>query len=119
MGEGAELEVTGGNAIQGRQRISGPVGKIQETEGETREYFYAQFSRPIGSYKTWENGDLSGAAKQAGDNIGIVTDTATTAGEQIEVRVGISYIGTKQARTNLQREIPSWTFDRVKSQTRA
>jgi predicted alpha-1,2-mannosidase len=119
MGDGGEFEVTGGNAIQGSQRTSGPVGKIQETEGETREYFYAQFSRPIGSYKTWENGDLSGAAKQAGDNIGIVTDTATMPGEQIEVRVGISYIGTKQARRNLEREIPGWTFDRVKSQTRA
>jgi predicted alpha-1,2-mannosidase len=119
MGDGAELEVTGGNAIQGSQRISGPVGKIQETKGETRAYFYAQFSRPIGSYKTWENGDLSGAAKQAGDNIGMVTDTATTAGEQIEVRVGISYISTEQARRNLEREIPGWTFDRVKSQTRA
>jgi predicted alpha-1,2-mannosidase len=119
MGVGAELEVTGGNAIQGSQRISGPVGKIQETDRETREYFYLQFSRRIGSYKTWENGNLSGAEKQSGDNIGIATDTATTAGEQIDVRVGISYISAEQARRNLEREIPGWTFDRVKSQTRA
>jgi len=119
MGDGAELEVTGGNAIQGSQRISGPVGKIQQTERETREYFCLQFSRPIGSYKTWERGNLSGAEKQAGDNIGIVTDTATTAREQIEVRVGISYISAEQARRNLEREIRSWAFDLVKSQTRA
>jgi predicted alpha-1,2-mannosidase len=119
MGAGAELEVVGENAIQGSQRISGPVGKIQESGNETREYFYAQFSRPIGSYKTWVNDELSGAAKQAGDNIGFVTDEATTAGELIEVRVGISYISTEQARRNLEREIPNWTFDRIKSQTRA
>jgi predicted alpha-1,2-mannosidase len=119
MGGGAELEAVGENAIQGSQRISGPVGEIQKTGGETREYFYAQFSRPMGSYKTWVNGELSGASKQAGDNIGLVTDGATTAGELIEARVGISYISTEQARKNLQREIPDWTFDRVKAQTRA
>lgn len=118
MGAGAELEVNGGNAIQGSQRISGPVGKIQETDKETREYFYLKFSRPIGSYKTWQDGNPSSAEKQAGDNIGIFTDIATTAGEQIEVRVGISYISAEQARRNLEREIPGWTFDRVKSQTR-
>jgi predicted alpha-1,2-mannosidase len=56
--------------------------------------------------------------KQSGNNIGIVTDTATTAGEQIEVRVGVSYISTEQARRNLKREIPGWAFDRVKAQTR-
>jgi predicted alpha-1,2-mannosidase len=118
LGSGSELEVTGGNAIQGSQRISGPVGKIQETDKETREYFYLQFSRPIASYKTWENGNPSSAEKQSGDNIGFVSDTATTAGELIEVRVGISYISAEQARRNLEREIPGWTFDRVRSQTR-
>jgi predicted alpha-1,2-mannosidase len=119
LGNGSELEVAGGDAIEGSQRISGPVGKIQETERETREYFHLQFSRPIGSYKTWENGNPSGSERQAGDNIGFVTDSATTAGEQIEVRVGISYIGVQQARRNLERELPGWAFDRVKSQTRA
>jgi predicted alpha-1,2-mannosidase len=119
LGNGSEIEVTGGDAIEGSQRISGPVGKIQETEKETREYFYLQFSRPVGSYKTWENGNPSGAEKQVGDNIGFVTDTVTTAGEQIEVRVGISYISAQQARRNLEREIPGWTFDRVESQTLA
>jgi putative alpha-1,2-mannosidase len=35
------------------------------------------------------------------------------------VRVGISYIGVEQAKRNLQREIPGWTFERVKADTRA
>ena len=100
-------------------RESPPCRKIQETDKETREYFYLQFSRPIGPYKTWGTDILSDAEKQSGNNIGIVTDTATTVGEQIEVRVGISYISAEQARKNLKREIPVWGFDRVKSQTRA
>lgn len=117
-GDDAKLEVTGDDTLQGSQRIAGPVGKIAETDKETREYFYAQFSRPLHSYQTWKGGELSHDAGQTGDAIGIVTETGTTAGEQIEVRVGISYISTDQARKNLEREIPKWTFDQVKSQTR-
>jgi predicted alpha-1,2-mannosidase len=119
MGESADLEVTGENSVQGSQRIVGPVGTISNSGGQTREYFYAVFSRPLNSFQTWGKEALCHSAKQDGDNIGIVSDTPTTAGEQIEVRVGISYISTDQARKNLEREIPNWGFDRVKSQTRA
>jgi predicted alpha-1,2-mannosidase len=116
--EGAKLEVIGGDIVQGSQRIIGTVGKTSDTDKETREYFYARFSRPLHSYQTWKGNDLSHAAEQTGDNIGIVTDTGTTAGEQIEVRVGISYISTEQARKNLERQMPGGTFEQVKSQTR-
>jgi predicted alpha-1,2-mannosidase len=116
--EGAKLEVAGVDAVQGSQRIVGTVGKTSDTDKETREYFYAKFSRPLHSYQTWKGSDLSHVAEQTGDNIGLVTDTGTAAGEQIEVRVGISYISTEQARKNLEREIPKETFDQVKSQTR-
>jgi predicted alpha-1,2-mannosidase len=115
---GAKLEVAGADTIQGSQRIVGTVGKTSDTDKETREYLYAKFSRPLHSYETWKGNDLSQAAEQTGDNIGIVTDTSTTAGEQIEVRVGISYISIEQARRNLEREIPGGTFDQVQSQTR-
>lgn len=118
-GDGANLEVIGDDAVQGSQRIVGTVGKTSDTEKETREFFYAKFSRPLKSYQTWKMNILSHAAAQTGDNIGIATDIATTAGEQIEVRVGISYVSTEQARKNLESEIPKWTFDRVKSETRA
>jgi len=118
-GDRAKLELIGDDTIQGSQRIDGPVGKTSETDKETREYFYAKFSRPLNSYQSWKMNNLSHAAEQTGDNIGIVTDIGTTAGEQIEVRFGISYISTEQARINLEREIPQWTFDHVKSETRA
>ena len=117
--EGAKLEVTGDDTVLGIHRIVGTVVKTSDTDKVTREYFYAKFSRPLHSYQTWKGNDLSPAAEQTGDNIGIVTDTSTTAGEQIEVRVGISYISTEQARRNLEREIPKGTFDQIKSQTRA
>jgi len=35
------------------------------------------------------------------------------------VRVGLSYISAEQAHRNLQRDIPDWNFERVKSETLA
>jgi predicted alpha-1,2-mannosidase len=114
-----DLDVVGDGAVQGSQRIGGPVGKIVDTGAETREYFYAEFSRSFGSYQTWQHNELTQAMNQTGDHIGFVTDFATTAGERVEVRVGLSYISTEQARRNLEREIPDWTFERVRANTRS
>ncbi|HEX4136375.1 MAG TPA: GH92 family glycosyl hydrolase [Bryobacteraceae bacterium] len=115
----AQFAVTGNNVVQGSEEVKGPVGQIAETGKETREYFYIEFSRPFNNYQTWQNDDLSHAAKQSGDQIGFVTDSSSIAGEQIGVRVGLSYISAEQARRNLEREIPGWTFDQVKASTRS
>ena len=115
----AEIEVVGSHTVEGRARVGGTVSQIRNETGTTREYFYAEFSRPFGEGLTWQGKTISSLAKQAGDEIGFVSDMATTAGEQIEVRIGISYMSEEQARKNLKREIPGWTFDRVKAETRA
>lgn len=119
LGDNAELTVIGNNAVEGSQRIEGMVGNAAPTGRETRAYFYAEFSAPFDSFQTWHNGDLSRDTKQAGNRIGFVTDSSTTDGEKIEVRVGLSYISTEQARLNLQREIPAWNFEKVKADARA
>ena len=119
LGEDAELTVVGNHALEGNQRITGPVGQIKNEGGETREYFYVEFSRPFNHYQTWQNDRLSDTSKQAGNHIGFVSDSPSAAGERVEVRVGLSYISAAQARKNLEREIPGWTFERVKADTRA
>jgi predicted alpha-1,2-mannosidase len=50
--------------------------------------------------------------------VGLATDFAASAGEQIEIRVGISHISVDQAKKNLVREIPKWTFEAVKANAR-
>jgi predicted alpha-1,2-mannosidase len=114
MGHRGRLEVLGDTAIQGSQLVPGLTG----SSPATREYLYAEFSRPFSHYQTWHDDELSGAASESGDSIGFVTDGPTNAGEQIQVRVGISYISNEQARRNLMREIPHWGFDQVKANTR-
>jgi predicted alpha-1,2-mannosidase len=115
----AELSVIGNRVVTGSRRIGGSIGNTAGLGKETKAYFYAEFSVPFDFVQTWRDKDLTHTAKQAGDRIGVVTDSATAAGEKVDVRVGISYISIDQARRNLEREIPAWTFEQVKAQTRA
>jgi predicted alpha-1,2-mannosidase len=115
----ADLTVINSRTIEGSQRVFGPVAELANADGKTREYFYAVFSRPLSTYETWRGDRLTHDFKPAGDHIGFVSDLPTHPGDQIEVRVGISYIGTEQARRNLEREIPDWRFEQTKAKTQA
>ena len=113
----ANLTVDGDTIVAGSERMDeGQTG--EPPEEETREYFYAQFSRPVGAYQTWQGEQLGTQSKVSGDRIGFVSSSATKAGEVIEVRVGISYISVEQAKRNLQREIPDWNFEATKEDSR-
>jgi len=118
-GQESEIAVVGDHAVEGSARVGGTVATIKNESGETKEYFYAEFSRPIGAYETWQGSESGQVVKRAGNEIGFISDIPTTAGERIEMRVGISYISVEQAKRNLEREIPGWTFEQVKAQGRA
>jgi len=112
-----EIHVLSDKAIEGSARADGTV--VHLDQAETREYFYAEFSRPLGSWKTWQNDEMGHDGKVNGDRIGFVSENASTAGETIEVRVGISYISTEQAHKNLTRDIPGWGFSETENKARA
>jgi predicted alpha-1,2-mannosidase len=119
LGKNAEITVAGDHAVSGSERIDGNITQTVASDGETRQYFYAEFSRPTGAYQTWNQSVLTRDGRQSGDEVGLVTDFPSTAGEVIEVKVGLSYISVEQARRNLEREIPGSDFDHVKARARA
>jgi predicted alpha-1,2-mannosidase len=119
LGKGAELTVVQDRVVMGSRRFDGPIVSSASSDPETRQYFYVEFSRSFGSYQTWQDSNLIHLAKLAGDQLGFVTNFPSSAGDSIDVRVGLSYISAEQARRNLEREIPDWNFDRVKSNSRA
>jgi predicted alpha-1,2-mannosidase len=118
MEDGSELKVVGDSAVEGSERVGGTVAKLSESDGETREYFYAEFSKPFHHFETWQNDELSQSQGQTGNHIGFVADESSAGGDQVEVRVGLSYISAEQARKNLKREIAGQSFEQVKEQTR-
>ena len=119
LGPGSELTVVGPNSVKGSQRITGTVATAVDLSKETRLYFYAEFAKRFVSYQTWQDGELTHETSVRGDHIGFVTTHATTAGEQLEVRIGISYISTEQAQRNLHRDTAGKSFEAIKEGTRS
>jgi len=81
-------------------------------------YFFAEFSKPFTSVGTW-NGeniykDLSEIS--GNDGVGAFVNFTTSKGEQVLIRVGVSFVSIEGAKKNLQRELPHWDFDKIRKQ---
>ncbi len=66
-----------------------------------KAFVYGEFSSPV-AFKLAVNGKTSRIAASA------------SGAKLIEFRYGISFISVDQAKKNLRREIPEWSFERVK-----
>jgi predicted alpha-1,2-mannosidase len=76
-------------------------------------YFVAQFSKPV-QFGVWRKNQLiSDAVSISGTNVGGYVSFPTTNGEQMLVKVAISYTSEKNARNNLKAELTGWDFDGV------
>jgi predicted alpha-1,2-mannosidase len=98
-------EITGFNP----DRMDRHLGPLQLSN--FRGYFVVQFRKSFREAKTY---GLSSKEER-----GAYAEFDTRAGEQIEVRVGTSFISIDQARSNLQSEIPTWSFEEVQQRLHA
>jgi predicted alpha-1,2-mannosidase len=97
-------------------------------------YFVAQFNKPAIRHGVWKKmpayknveADWVGyndtvkpyvnySAPMAGDDVGAWFDFDTTEGEQVLVKIGISFVSIENARANLQAEQPSFDFENTYS----
>jgi predicted alpha-1,2-mannosidase len=81
-------------------------------------YFYAEFSKPVSSFQTLTAESPLQGREQRGGGLRIMVDPSLDQTRQVEIRIGISSISLDQAHQNLQREIPTWDFDRARAQAR-
>lgn len=100
----------GRESISGYQQVTGPI--LSETVNRgviARQYFYAEFSHAVNmTVETAPDGFVYA-----------IGSVSTELGEAVECRVGLSYISVDQARRNLERDIPHWSFDEATSDLRA
>ncbi|TVQ65302.1 MAG: glycoside hydrolase family 92 protein [Balneolaceae bacterium] len=111
----------------------GSVEKVSDTElqgfgvmaGTIRRpkpvtvYFVAQFDRPFDSFSGWKDGELVEVGDRIeGEKTGAYVTYSTKEGDVTQMKVGISYVSTEQARLNLETEMPHWDFDRVVEESR-
>lgn len=73
----------------------------------------SQWSATSGKYKIYR----SYYKEMAGDNIGTFFSFDTKQDEQIEVKVGVSYVSIENARQNLEVEQANSNFDKIATQT--
>lgn len=91
------------------------IETVEQLDKGRKAYFYAEFSKPFSSSGTWLNNSKSEANIQNGENVGAFVSFSTTTNEQIDVKIGVSYIDMEQAKASLYKEIPDWDFEKVKN----
>ena len=118
QGEDGEITVINEHALSGSTRIHGSTGPLADPSSSAREYFYAESSGPAASFSLWQAGNAGTANVIHGNGVSMVSTQATAAGQQIELRIGISYISADQAKLNLQRETKGKSFEALKASLR-
>lgn len=111
--DGNQIKVVGNNAVSGSTTSGGFCGS------PTRYtlYFAAKFEQPFDAFSTW-NGDAiqKGRREASGKHTGAWLDFGGQS--QIQLKIGISYVSEANALANLDKEIPGWDFDQVRTNAR-
>jgi predicted alpha-1,2-mannosidase len=79
---------------------------------DERLYFAFIFSKPFTTVEL-ANGESEAASRQeaSGDSVRAYFGFSTEAGEEVQLKVGISYVDSEGAISNLMSEAPHWDFD--------
>jgi predicted alpha-1,2-mannosidase len=103
-------EVTGSTSVTG--------GWNKQTNSYT-VYFYARTDTPAAAWGTWTNDRLQPGSRtaQAGAKTpsGAWLSFPTRAGQQVQMKIGISFLSAAQARRNAEAEIPNFDFAATQS----
>ncbi|WP_158826909.1 GH92 family glycosyl hydrolase [Mucilaginibacter lacusdianchii] len=115
---GSEIEIRSNTEITGYNRVSGGwnIG------APFTVYFYAQFNTPAESFGTWKSGTKHPGNKMeydSGEPVGAWFSFNKNAPQQVEVRVGISFISIGKAKENFQKEAAGLTFEQAVAKAKA
>ena len=143
--EEEQVSVVDDHSIEGWMRCTPDGGGWGDGEGHAlyTVYFHAEFSRPMSDYGFWQaeipegqsrhNDDVAGEAYQQllasarlirerqslqGKSIGFFTEFPTEPGEQVEMKISISFVDLEGARKNFEREMSGKTFEQVRRAAR-
>ena len=108
----AYVEIPNDHTIRGWQRM-----------GRETVYFHAEFDRPFeqsGTWNGWRHRYFTGnTLTESGVDIGAYIRYTTTEGEQVQMKIGLSFVSMDGAEKNLRAENPGWDFEAVRRNSRA
>lgn len=82
-------------------------------------YLYLEFDRTPENVKVLVKDGISDKTTVSGNRIAMVASFRSESTSEINVRYGLSYISTEQARKNLQNEISGWDISEISGKARA
>lgn len=115
---GGELWVRSPTVVEGVGRYAGGWNM----GGEYRVYFHLESDTAAATVRTWAGGAPAQRAHVSLDGdrpLGASLDWPAGAERQVQLKVGISFVGLEQARAHVAAETPGWDFERVRSANRA
>lgn len=137
------IKVVDDYTIQGWMKCTPEGGGWGNGEGNARYtvYYYAQFSKPLTDYGFWsadipdswarkrdevvsipyltrvsEAPIIKGVKELEGKHLGFYTEFPTKEGEEVVMKVGISFVDMEGAANNFKQEIASKDFDQVEKE---
>ncbi|RYY55108.1 MAG: glycoside hydrolase family 92 protein [Chitinophagaceae bacterium] len=137
-----QVSQVGNNTITGFMKCTPEGGGWGDGDGKAdyTVYFYAVFSKPFTSTGVWSAAIPDSANRhrdnvlsdhyqawvreatverniknKEGKHLGFFSEFETKEGEQVTLKVGISFTSAEGAKLNLQQDIPGWDFDRQRT----
>lgn len=86
---------------------------------DVKVYFVVQFDKAPRSIDGWKGtAILKNITALQGDDAGVAAQYDVKAGDELKMKIAISYTSIANARMNLQAECTTWDFDAVRNETR-
>ncbi len=86
---------------------------------DQRLYFAIKLSKAIPDFQIYENDSLKEGTEAEGVTLNGMLNFATTEGEEVMMKIGISPVSEENALKNIESEIPAWDFTLVADNARA
>lgn len=104
------------------QEFEGSFSSIKRYWGGPKDvkiFFVIHMDKPCKSFNGWQGLQrFYNIENLKGDSAGIAADYDVKAGDQIKMKIAISYTSIENARENLNAECNTWDFDEVRNATR-
>ncbi len=106
--------------FEGFVRTSPKYIERYDPGGSVTMYFHGALDRkPVGIVAFNRDGEFDGGKAVEGIGAGLALNYATTEGEEIGIKVGLSYTSTAAAKANLLAEAATLSFDQAKAAAQA
>ncbi len=104
------------------KELEGSLSSIKRYWGgpkDVKVYFVVQFDKPSKSFDGWKGSTLlHNLSELNGDSTGVAAKYDVKGGDEVNMKIAISYTSIDNARKNLLAECTSWDFDAVRNESR-